>query len=130
MAEITGHNIRLQPQHPVALSIRLSAQLQSLLLEAHKNGTSVKFRAEDAPGGAVKVCVGVQCTTCSLFVACRGTDTLAVSHRESSLLPAASTALEGTLLSIRRHFGSQTMRMWSKGLWLLLSPISSTSRSV
>jgi hypothetical protein len=54
-AEITGHAVTLQPKHPVALSLRLTPELQSALLEAHKKGTSVKFRAQNAQNGAIKV---------------------------------------------------------------------------
>jgi len=54
--EITGHSLSLQPKHPVALTFRISSELHKALLEAHKHGTPLKFRAEaGAPQGSVKV---------------------------------------------------------------------------
>lgn len=51
----TGHSVILQPRHPLAFTLRLTPELQAALLEAHKNGTSLKFRAEEDRKGAVKV---------------------------------------------------------------------------
>lgn len=51
----TGHSVILQPRHPLAFTLRLTPELQAALLETHKNGTSLKFRAEEDRKGAVKV---------------------------------------------------------------------------
>lgn len=56
--EITGHSLSLQPKHPFALALKLTPELQRALLDAHKNGTAVKFRAEAGAKGALTV--GVQ----------------------------------------------------------------------
>jgi hypothetical protein len=56
MAEVTGHSVHLQPKHPLAVAFKLTPELYSALVAAHKNGTSVKFRAENAANGGAKVC--------------------------------------------------------------------------